>query len=610
MSQTVILRQSAEVFSMSERLNFSDIERNATPQSIERGREYYEWGQVQSISRRGSLLQACVMGESQSYYDTFLDVESCSAECSCPYDWGGWCKHIVAVALTYLHDAEQIEERFSLGDLLGALEEFQEVALIEHLVDLHPFLIEDIEAYVRDNASLEERIPPLPPPPPVVDVKPFRQRLDRTITRGIDRFESGECDYDNPVEEEVFDLFDPVRLYLDRGSGHDAIAILEAVTEVYLDRWDDLDNYGLDLLEFREELDRLWAEALLSTDLDAPQKVDLEVVIEADDDRCPDWFPLRRLAFDRGWDDETLQQVLTGQSPTEFTEPLELVEIRLKLLERQERFEEYLNLSRFTEQIDLYLEMLIQCERIEDAIAQLDSIKTKEEAYRISKRFAEKDRLDVALNLAVKGLDLDTRSALLYGSNAINYTAKKTQYDLAMWTSEIAERLQNFDLVLSAKFEAFKAIATYEDYLKIQEIAGETWDVLKEDLLQSLKKYSGWNALSARVQIYLYEQMFDEAIALVNDLYYPDRDLIRQVMDAVLSDRAEWVLNNARDRAEDILDRALAKAYHHAIDWLKYVKHAYEQLDNSQGWLSYRNRLTQEHGRKYKFMGLLNEAGF
>ncbi|MGC9502481.1 SWIM zinc finger family protein [Baaleninema sp.] len=106
---------------MSDRLNFSDIERNATPQSIERGREYYEWGQVQSIVRRGSLLQASVMGQSEPWYETFLDVERCEGDCSCPYDWGGWCKHIVALALTYLNDSEQIENRFSLDELIERL---------------------------------------------------------------------------------------------------------------------------------------------------------------------------------------------------------------------------------------------------------------------------------------------------------------------------------------------------------------------------------------------------------------------------------------------------------------------------------------------------------
>jgi len=36
------------------------------------------------------------------------------ATCSCPYDWSGWCKHIVAMLLTYIHAPETMEERPSL----------------------------------------------------------------------------------------------------------------------------------------------------------------------------------------------------------------------------------------------------------------------------------------------------------------------------------------------------------------------------------------------------------------------------------------------------------------------------------------------------------------
>lgn len=35
--------------------------------------------------------------------------EVLSAECTCPYDWGGACKHVVALLLTYIHQPEAFE---------------------------------------------------------------------------------------------------------------------------------------------------------------------------------------------------------------------------------------------------------------------------------------------------------------------------------------------------------------------------------------------------------------------------------------------------------------------------------------------------------------------
>ena len=43
------------------------------------------------------------------------------ANCSCPYDWGGYCKHIVAVLLAYLHEPEKVTERPSVDELLADL---------------------------------------------------------------------------------------------------------------------------------------------------------------------------------------------------------------------------------------------------------------------------------------------------------------------------------------------------------------------------------------------------------------------------------------------------------------------------------------------------------
>ena len=90
----------------------ADIRAGTISQSFARGQDYYRSGAVSEVTRRGNLLTAQVEGSDQAPYQiavTLLDDGSIgSATCTCPYDWGGYCKHIVAVLLTVLHSDDKI----------------------------------------------------------------------------------------------------------------------------------------------------------------------------------------------------------------------------------------------------------------------------------------------------------------------------------------------------------------------------------------------------------------------------------------------------------------------------------------------------------------------
>jgi uncharacterized Zn finger protein len=83
--------------------------------------------------------------------------------------------------------------------------------------------------------------------------------------------------------------------------------------------------------------------------------------------------------------------------------------------------------------------------------------------------------------------------------------------------------------------------------------------------------------------------------------------LVHRVMDAAMSQRPDWVIENARHRAEEIMNRGKADAYHHAVEWLGKVKAGYQVSGRNAEWLAYYQDLVQTHGRKYKLMGLLQK---
>ena len=79
-----------------------------------RGRDYYENGMVEALVQRGDTLYASVAGSDDEPYQVtvrFADNQIADAECTCPYDWGGWCKHIVAALLAARKEPDSIEQR-------------------------------------------------------------------------------------------------------------------------------------------------------------------------------------------------------------------------------------------------------------------------------------------------------------------------------------------------------------------------------------------------------------------------------------------------------------------------------------------------------------------
>jgi uncharacterized Zn finger protein len=78
-------------------------------------------------------------------------------------------------------------------------------------------------------------------------------------------------------------------------------------------------------------------------------------------------------------------------------------------------------------------------------------------------------------------------------------------------------------------------------------------------------------------------------------------------MDAAIAHRPDWVIENARPRAESIMNEGKAQYYYYAINWLRRVRAAYLQLGQQQEWKRYRTALLQTHARKRKLVSMLQQ---
>ena len=117
------------------------IDGQAGQQSQKRGRDYFRQGAVQDLYRRDRSIFARVVGSRSSPYQVELHWHGSSfdrARCTCPYNYGDWCKHIVATALATNAAGQKVIEKPSLATILDGLDQGQLRSLVEVLLQSPP----------------------------------------------------------------------------------------------------------------------------------------------------------------------------------------------------------------------------------------------------------------------------------------------------------------------------------------------------------------------------------------------------------------------------------------------------------------------------------------
>ena len=154
------------------------------PGSFQRGKTYFRGGRIFGRVRRGQTLTAGCHGSTGGPYRVVATLGTAdrgstapgqnpvAAACDCPR--GGFCKHIVALLLSWIDDPASFAERPAIADLLAGKEREELVSMIEAMLLVAPDL-EDLIAL------------PLPLPaagslsPGPVDEVAVRRQIDEAL---------------------------------------------------------------------------------------------------------------------------------------------------------------------------------------------------------------------------------------------------------------------------------------------------------------------------------------------------------------------------------------------------------------------------------------------
>jgi len=576
----------------------------STEQSFERGRQYYRAGVINNATRQGNLLTALCEGSSAPAYRLRVELDQAgvrSASCTCPYDWGGLCKHLVALLLAYIHQPETFSERGPVADLLKDLERGDLVALIENLVSRDPDLYDWLETFALQLGAKKSVTPQGAPTAPtskkqkretMVSEQAYRRQV-KNILHSLDGRSSSQAYWGvSGMVEQLDDVRRSAVQFLEAGDPQGAITVLLILLQEVADEYETFDDSDGELSDFLDSLGVPLAEAILSAELDADERSKLEDKVEQIWDYLSDYgidgLQVAATALKHGWEDAVFAS--DEESPQEDEELDEdddwdgyvideLIAARLNVLERQGRTDEYLDLCLQTREYLRYVIKLLEIGRVDEAVVvAINQLETAESALLVAQRLRDLDRIDDALNVAERGLSLAGR-----------------KYDLGCWLGPIQESQGNTDQAILAYRAAFNEMPSLELYQTLKRPCGPRWETIRSQLMDILRSSANSHVLA---DVYLFEKEWDAAIRLADQGSAWDYRLVEKVAEAVIVHRPDWVIQSSRRQAESLIERTQSKYYPYAARWLAYMKRAYLIKGEPAEWEAYLSNLKSTYVRR------------
>jgi uncharacterized Zn finger protein len=212
--------------------------------SFSRGKTYRRQGAIYDAMRQGFELTAWCEGSSGGPYrvraelanladpdlDDRIDSKIIDWDCTCPR--GGFCKHVVALLLTWIEDPDAFDAMPPLSELLAGKSREELIDLLDHLVTATPGL----EREVLRLAPVPVVIPPFSPgagKAQTVDLAAIRRQTDRALapmqidpwTDNYDSFDAAPIAADLEKVRAIGDQ------YAEAGRWADAQAVYTTVAE-------------------------------------------------------------------------------------------------------------------------------------------------------------------------------------------------------------------------------------------------------------------------------------------------------------------------------------------------------------------------------------------
>jgi uncharacterized Zn finger protein len=584
----------------------SMIRAGASPESFRRGEEYYREGALSNTAIQGAMLSGECVGTYAPYYRVQVELDEAGvadASCTCLYEYGGYCKHIIALLLAYMRHPKSFAIRKTPAELLTDLDQGDLTAILTKLIQEQPDLYDRIEAMtsVPSKSKKKRR--------KKVDIEVHRRHI-LGIVHSLDGMRMSEAYWHvGGLANQLREVEESAMKFLDVGDAETAVEILLVLLEESSRGIENVDDSNGELGGFVGELGTPLAEAILSMDLNQVERERLIRRLEKLIDYAGDYGMEGNLgiavqAAKYGWDDAPPEKAslrgdgsnfYEGEEPDDWNEDEDddeflelgfsagsgfddLTEAKLNVLDRRGRTEEYLALCKQEGRHLRYALKLCDLKQVADAVKYSKKhLTTAEETLEVARRLRESRLVTEAIEIGEHGLKL-----------------KGSKASLGEWLGPVEEAQGRTKQALTAWSAAVGEDPTLEIYKTIKRLAGTGWERFRPEVMAKLRKSHDKQVLA---EVCLLEEEWDDAIKVAEgrDVWYTVAEI---VADGVMQHRPEWVVQISLNHAERLMSEVKSKNYPIAAAWLKRAKQAYKLLGRMDEWKQYLEETKEKFKRR------------
>lgn len=554
-----------------EMITEADIRNRVGAQSFSRGEQYFKDGAIVDPREEENTLKAKCWGSAPHPYRLWVQLGPhgiVTGDCSCPVGGGGYCKHVAALLLTWLHNPEQFREQKPLEQALEEREKADLILLIRHMIARYPDLEDLIYLYPTGGAA----------PGKPVDPDVIRHQVKQAF-----RYDSYDAPYEitAAVASELEVILQQAEPYLERGDWLGVADIyritLDELLGRYQDFWDDNSELSGFFWDGSQRLGTCLDELEVPEARLAVLKTLVNIVLE---DINVGGYGFADLAY---------EVILTQATPAEREEIVTWVEEEMSGIGSSDEYssswqaqaygallielqadslsdEEYIQLCRDTGRLSDLVDRLLHLGRVDEAV---DAAQTASD-YEL-----------IALADRFKAHDLNAIAEELVSTRA----AQSKDTRLHAWLMQQAIQREDWHSAIEHaehRFWGRHSIEHYKEMKAIGEKLGD-WPERQVTVLSQLNRRKRYELI---VRIHLLEGDVNAALATLPNVVY-GRMLRIEVAEAAEKTHPRQALAIYQNAAERLIAARGRGNYAEAATYLLRVKAIYRELDEVDVWERY-----------------------
>ncbi len=575
-----------------------------------RGENYYNQGAITDAIRRGDEIEARCHGSYPEPYRVWAKLDGTDiidTGCNCEYDWGGDCKHIVALLLTYSNHPEQFQEKQPIEDILRARSQDDLVDLIMRMMQHYPDLKDFID--IAAHSSPADGVPKVP-----VDTLSIRQQLNTAFNSFDydDLYTYGRYGYynDHPAVSKIYDI---ARIGDQLSAQGDYVAaatvystILEEFAEMDEEYYHDEEGeLAMSINDVAHKLDQCLATPALR-DNDDERLASLEALLGV--------FVWDMDFGGVGVSDQIPDIILKHVQKSDVAHLRSLVE-PARDRKRNSQYGQWSLEAYDTFLLDLDIFNDVDVENV------LEQLRENESYLLLANRLIQLGRIDEAMTVIHEQIrtPYERRQALEaltdYGHSdkaqqiAENILAQQYERTLAAWLLGIYETQDNKEGILRLLTQRIEAQPNISDYIKLKSVAEKLnqWETLRPEIIQNLQGHE-----MTLTRAYMHDGEIESAwqvFATVKSNHYDYISLAISLADASLQAMPQKAISIYKRYAQAYIDDRGRDNYKKAANLLVKAKQAHSNLGQHEEWEMLINEIREQNRNLPALKDELNKAG-